>query len=207
MKQVTGNNSIPSPDRVSIQLSLDGHSFSRPELDRIPETTAPIDIELLLPGTMLVPEKLFEEKNARLLLAANGIPTASDDGFAVCRPRENEEPETVAIVAIDAKMMQRLRERFPSARFSSPLLHRPSDRQKCVWICRREGLLYIKVYHDGRLQMAEVIPSAEEPETGYFIERLGRVFQLDKYDLRIEGDNVRELRKWIGKHFGKVLCE
>lgn len=237
MKQVIGSNPFATPERVSIQQSLDGHSFSRPVLAEIPEGSEVRVVELILPGSMLVPERLLSEESARDLLAANGMPAAPEEQIVVCRgsvvpPKgdtcgqtsgkrlpaddattrngqnlQEEEEAVVALVAVEKRILHEIRERFPEARFTTPLLDKPLSRRKCVWICRREQLLYIKVYEKGLLRLAEVIPARTEAETGYFIEELGQILPLKEYELRITGEHAKELRKWIGKQFEKAICE
>lgn len=72
MRQATGSNTPQSGNKVSIQLSLDGHSFSVPALSELPAGEAPVTVELLLPGTMLVPGELFDAERGAEMLAANG---------------------------------------------------------------------------------------------------------------------------------------
>ena len=89
MRPVTGSNTPRAGYTVSIQRSLDGHSFSVPALSDIPADHTAVQVELLLPRTMLVPAELFDEKHAAELLAANGMPPAADE-CAVCCGREEE---------------------------------------------------------------------------------------------------------------------
>ena len=241
MKQVTGSNPFATPERVSIQQSLDGHSFSRPVLAEIPEGSEVRVVELILPGTMLVPERLLSEESARDLLAANGTPAAADEDIVVCRrAREGHsisatancpeqkmasrkdtddtgkntpefpdpQDKVVALVAVEKHLLQEIRTRFPEARFSTPLLETPPNARNCLWIRQHGELLYIKVYDTkARLRMAEVIPAASEAEVGYLLAAIGQIFRLKEYELLLSGDNVKELRKWIGKQFKKVICE
>ena len=58
MKQATGSNTPQSINKVSIQLTLDGHSFSAPALSGEFPGDGPVEVELLTPRTMLVPEEL-----------------------------------------------------------------------------------------------------------------------------------------------------
>lgn len=203
MRQVTGSKSSPRKFRVSIQQSLDGHSFSRPGLDDCQPSEETVEVELLLPKTMLVPEAICREELAAELLAANGMPARSDESIVICPAGEGVK----ALAAFDDQLRRQILEKFPGARFSTPLAHRPDETTRCVWVCRRESLLYAKVYRDGALQLAEVIPAAEEAEIGYFIERLASCFPLAEYELRIAGDEPKKLRKWFGNAFKKVLCE
>ena len=206
MKLVTGSNSASSSFGVSIQQSLDGHSFSRPEPDRWPaaETSETLDVELILPHTVLVPEHLFDSRTARELLAANGTPANDDERIVCCGPRNG----VVALVAVDGTLLEQLETRYSGRlSLSTPLLHQPEKREKTVWITRRENLLYTKIYRDGVLQFAEVIPAPSPEETTYFIERLAQCFQPAEYDLILSGHEDRDLRKWFGKKFKTLTCE
>ncbi len=150
MRQATGSNTPQSGNKVSIQLSLDGHSFSVPALSELPAGEAPVTVELLLPRTMLVPGELFDAERGAEMLAANGMPPTAEE---------------------------------------------------------RAGLLYIKVYDGGELQLAEAIPAATDTDAAYFFERLDGCFPLKEYELRIAGDNPKAARKLLGKRFRQTTCE
>ena len=182
MRQATGSNTPQSGNKVSIQLSLDGHSFSVPALSELPAGEAPVTVELLLPRTMLVPGELFDaERGAEMLAAVTAI---------------NRE----ALRQVEEKLGDR-------ARFTTPLLHTPANTAKTVWMSRRAGLLYIKVYDGGELQLAEAIPAATDTDAAYFFERLDGCFPLKEYELRIAGDNPKAARKLLGKRFRQTTCE
>ena len=93
------------------------------------------------------------------------------------------------------------------ARFTTPLLHTPVNTAKTMWMSRRAGLLYIKVYDGGELQLAEAIPAATDTDAAYFFERLDGCFPLKEYELRIAGDNPKAARKLLGKRFRQTTCE
>ena len=93
------------------------------------------------------------------------------------------------------------------ARFTTPLLRTPRNAAKTVWMCRRAELLYIKVYDGGTLQLAEVVPAESDVDLVYFFERLGGVFALKEFELRIAGDNSKMARKLLGKRFKQTVCE
>lgn len=59
MKQVTGSNTPQATNKVSIQLTLDGHSFSAHGLDGEFPGEEPVEAELLTARTMLVPEEVL----------------------------------------------------------------------------------------------------------------------------------------------------
>ena len=189
MRQATGSNTPQSGNKVSIQLSLDGHSFSVPALSELPAGEASVKVELLLPRTMLVPGELFDAERGAEMLAANGMPPT-------------------AVTAIDREALRQVEEKLGDrARFTTPLLHTPANAAKTVWMSRRAGLLYIKVYDNGELQLAEVIPAATDTDVAYFFERLDGCFPLKEYELRIAGDNPKAARKLLGKRFRQTTCE
>ena len=191
MRQATGSNTPQSGNKVSIQLSLDGHSFSVPALSELPAGEAPVTVELLLPRTMLVPGELFDaERGAEMLVA------------------RDPEAEFVAVTAINREALRQVEEKLGDrARFTTPLLHTPANAAKTVWMSRRAGLLYIKVYDGGELQLAEAIPAATDTDAAYFFERLDGCFPLKEYELRIAGDNPKAARKLLGKRFRQTTCE
>lgn len=204
MRPVTGSNTPQAGNKVSIQRSLDGHSFSIPALADVPASHDPVQVELLLPHTMLVPAELFDEEHAAEMLAANGMPPAADE-CAVCCGREEEY---VAVAAISREALRLVREKLGDrARFTTPLLRTPRNAAKTVWMCRRAELLYIKVYDGGTLQLAEVVPAESDVDLVYFFERLGGVFALKEFELRIAGDNSKAARKLLGKRFKQAVCE
>ena len=204
MKQATGSNTPQSGNKVSIQLSLDGHSFSVPALSDLPVSGMPVSVELLLPRTALVPAELFDPERGAQLLAANGMPPAADECVVYSAP----EAEFVALAAINREALRLVEEKLGDrVRFTSPLLHVPANTAKSVWMCRRAGLLYIKVYNNGELQLAEAVPAATDTDAAYFFERLGGSFPLGEYELRIAGDKPKAARKLLGKRFKQVTCE
>ena len=83
MKQVTGSNTPQATNKVSIQLTLDGHSFSAHGLDGEFPGEEPVEAELLTARTMLVPEEVLGTGDAGTLLAANGMAPAAEER-AVC---------------------------------------------------------------------------------------------------------------------------
>ena len=87
MKQATGSNTPQSINKVSIQLTLDGHSFSAPALSGEFPGDGPVEVELLTPRTMLVPEELFDKEHAGEVLAAAGMAARMERAAAECRRR------------------------------------------------------------------------------------------------------------------------
>ena len=182
MKQATGSNTPQSINKVSIQLTLDGHSFSAPALSGEFPGDGPVEVELLTPRTTLVPEEFFDEACAGELLAA-----------AVMAAAEN------ALAAVHERLGGR-------ARYTTPLLCVPQTSVPTVWMYYAAGLLYIKVY-DGKLRFAEVVPAPDEADLLYMLERLGSEFRLRDYTLRIGSGDGRALKRKLGGYFRQIVCE
>lgn len=203
MKQVTGSNTPPTADKVSIQLALDGHSFSAPALSRDFPGDGPVEVEVLSPRTMLVPEEYFDASRGAGLLAANGMPAAADECVVSSSPSQG----VVAVAALPAEALRQVRQRLGSrARFTAPLLCGAPARTPAVRLCRRGGLLYVTVF-DPSLRMAEVIPVADAAETDFFLTRLGQEFPPEKFILYLAGDAPKELRKQLKNRYKETICE
>ena len=176
MRQATGSKTPQTNNKVSIQLSLDGHSFSDPALSELPVSGASVTVEL---------------------------PMAEE-----CVVHSDPEAAFVAVTAINREALRQVEEKLGDrARFTTPLLHSPANTAKTIWMSRRAGILYIKVYDAGELQLAEALPAATETDMAYFFERLDSSFPLKGYELRIAGDNPKAARKLLGKRFKQVICE
>ena len=104
--------------------------------------------------------------------------------------------------------MRQIEERLGDrVRYTSPLLRTPADTASAVWMYRQSGTLYIKVYREQTLRMAEALPAAGEADLLYVAERLQQAFALHEYVLIAAGDDAKGLRRLLGKRFGKSLCE
>ena len=163
----------------------------------------PVEVELLLPHAVLIPEALDREELWEELLAANGTPASANECIVSCGAKNG----CVALVALDRTIRQKIAETFPRARFSTPLEQLPKNREKCLWICRKGPMTYIKLLDGERLLLAEVIPASDEAEIAYFVDELGKQFPLAGYELQITGEEPGKLRKWIGNQFRKIVCE
>ena len=180
MKQATGSNTPQSINKVSIQLTLDGHSFSAPALSGEFPGDGPVEVELLTPRTMLVPEELFDKEHAGEVLAAAGMAALPGECPVWSAPQQN----AVAVMAAAENALAAVHERLGGrARYTTPLLCVPQTSVPTVWMYYAAGLLYIKVY-DGKLRFAEVVPAPDEADLLYMLERLGSEFRLRDYTLR-----------------------
>ena len=219
MKQATGRTDDPAATkRVSIQQSLDGRSFSvtGPEQEglageakeaRTGATAAAVEAEVLTWQTLLVPVEAFDPAQAAKLLAAAGMPCTEAQDAVWTQPQEEEE--ALAVIALNRECRQALEERFGlqgGIVYTTPLLHIPQDADRCVWLHQEEDVLYIKVY-DPTLRLAEAIPVKTEADPIYLIGRVGRMFPLREFELRIAGRCARTLRKALSGYFRSTICE
>lgn len=204
MRQATGKTNRPQDGYgVSIQQSLDGHSFSLLGLES-PAAEGVVEVEAVTPRTMLVPREVFEPAAAEALLAAAGIRPAVGERIVWSDPGA----EAVALMCVAGDAVRQVEERFGDrVRYTSPLLRTPADTAASVWMCRQSGTLYIKVYREQTLRMAEVLPAAGEADLLYVAERLQQAFMLREYVLIATGDDAKGVRRLLGKRFGKSLCE
>ncbi len=203
MRQATGKTNRPQDGYgVSIQQSLDGHSFSLFGLES-PAAEGVVEVEAVTPRTMLVPRELFEPA-AEALLAAAGIRPAAGERIVWSDPGA----ETVALMCVAGDAVRQIEERLGDrVRYTSPLLRAPADTASAVWMCRQSGTLYIKVYREQTLRMAEALPAAGEADLLYVAERLQQAFALREYVLIAAGDDAKGMQRLLGKRFGKSLCE
>lgn len=208
MKQATGSRTPRLTNKVSIQRSLDGHSFSVTGLDRDFTGEAVVTVEIFTPQTLLVPTELLQTFTVAELLAAAGMACKQGQQAVRSMPRMlGADKEVVAVMAIDEEILQRIRERLGyRADFTTPLLEEPMTARQTVWLRCTQGLLYIKVF-GRKLRLAEVIPVRAEADLLYFFDRLDKVLPIRRMRLQLSGPNAKTLRKLVGKRFGHVVCE
>ena len=207
MKQATGKtNSGPTANKVSIQLALDGHSFSVSGQPGAGE--GPLTVEILTPRTLLVPEALFAPERAALLLAADGKAPLWDETTVCTLPEEG----CVAVMAVPVAALDRLHELcgrgtpMPDVHYATPLLQPFNPARPTVQVQYRAGCLYVKVYHAG-LQLAEVLPAPGEADLRYAFERLAEVFPAKQYGLQLLGAEAHPLARQIGHYYHETRCE
>ena len=201
MRRATGSNrSQPATERVSIQLTLDGHFFSVPAAEAL---TAGGIVELLTPLTLLVPRALYTGENAAALFAADGLPLP-----AAARVLEatGAEADVVALLGISAEAWQQLETLCGDReiRCTTPLLTTVEATSPTVWICDTGGMLYIKVF-DAGLQLAEAVAVGSEADRLYLLQRLAERIEPKRFVLRLEdrAGNRRHYRNY----FKKIVCE
>lgn len=198
MRQATGSNRCrPEAKGVSIQLTLDGHSFSMP-------AAAPAgvsSIELLTPLTLLVPGELFDPRTAAALFAAHGLPLP-EAGMRIVQ--NSDGGPLLGVMAVPEEAMRRIEERFGAeVRFSTPLLRPVAAAEPTVCICDTGTLLYIRIC-DPALRLAETLAVASEADRSYLLARLAERIDPKQYVLQLE-DRVGNARCYRNL-FKRMIC-
>ncbi len=195
MRRVTGRtNPSKQTKKVSIRLSLDGHSFSIPEGTPLKEIE---EIEWLTPYTVLVPKELFLFDQALEYLTAAGLTPPA--GYSPVW--SSTEAAVVAVMAVPSEALWKFEQ---EVRHTSPLLHLPTVLQPTLWIADYGHLIYIKVYNP-TLQLAETVAIANAADRQCLIERIAERLTLKNYVLMLD-DHAATL-SYYKKQFKKVICE
>ena len=195
---------------MSIQLTLSGHSFSRSDLPKLSTDKQFVEIEVLSSRVVLIPFELFEEVNPVEILAINGI-TLNENESVVTVP--DEQQQIVAALALPNNLIAAAQERYGDNHlFSTPLLRSRICTEPTAWLYLAERIIYIKVWSDGKLRMAEVLPRKKETDTLYYTAAIDAQFDLKRFKIVIEGangfaDEARETAKILSKYYKKVVCE
>jgi|GluameStandDraft_1065615.scaffolds.fasta_scaffold00006_149 hypothetical protein len=205
MKQATGKtDSRPNVKKVSIQLALDGHSFSIVGGQGIlPEAT--VKVEILTTRTLLVPEELFDSQQAATLLAADGKAPLSGETIVWSHPHNG----VIAVMTAPSQALQQVHSYFDAdtdVEYITPLLVDLRPSKPTFLLQSIAGYLYIKIYNAG-LRLAEVLPTPTETDIRYVLERLDNTFPTRQYALRTAGKEACRLAKLVSNRFRSVRCE
>ena len=179
MRQVTGRTNRPNDaNKVSIQLSLDGHSFSLPT-----PTEGVAEVELLSAATLLVPRDCYQAEAERALFAATGCAVPQEVEFVVCEAAE--QPDAVAVIAVPHGAMEQLQAHYDGVRYTTPLLDAPTEELPVVMVCDTGALIYIKVY-DPQLSFAEVVSAESVQEVDFLLQQLATRVDLSRFTLELD---------------------
>ena len=206
MKQATGEtNSQPETKYVSIQLRLDGHSFSEEVLDPLAKGKKPVEISVLSAKTLLIPQELFDEKGAPTLMQINGMtPTDSE-----CILHTDPTQPIVALIAVNRTSVDRILTRLGNRiQWTTPLLHSGEYTLPCVWIFRHEELAYLKIWTQRNLRLAEILIAPTAEDLLYYITELLPEMELANCDIRLAGKPTKQDSHLLKEYFKHVtVCE
>lgn len=208
MKQVTGKTK-PSElqNRVSIQLTLSGHSFSADASTVSPEAyiesgSIPVEVTVLTDKTLLVPQEEFSSETADAYMKISGKGCTSKETPVWSDP----ERSVVAVMAADTESVITLRAKAGTRlRFTSPLLAEHEFAEPTVWFYADGPLLFIKIY-DAGLQFAESAAYEDAADLCYLLEHLHAAFGLSRFTAVITGGKSGDLRKAAKPYFKRTVC-
>ena len=206
MKQVTGEtNSQPETKYVSIQLRLDGHSFSEEVLDSLAKGKKPVEISALSAKTLLVPRELFDEKVAPALMQINGMTPTDSERILHTDPTQ----PFVALIAVNRTSADRIQARLGNrVQWTTPLLHSGDYSLPCVWIFRYEELVYLKIWTQRNLRLAEILIVPTSEDLLYYITELLPEMELANCDIRLAGNPTKQDSHLLKEYFKHVsVCE
>lgn len=200
MKPATGKTDPAAAlERMSIRLRPDGHSFRD---GRLVEGEGHDTVcEVLTPKTVLVPQELFDPRQAGGYLNAAGTPC--DDGeMPVWSDPEEGIVAVMALPRIEAESLGR-----PNGgrmRFTTPLLGKAPGGKPVVQLRIGQGAYCVKVW-DGGLRLAEAFPLDGPDDPLFTVARLDGMFGFGRFDCLLYGDT--SLRKPLKPYFRHVVCE
>ena len=236
MRQVTGSNSTSTDKKVSIQLRLDGHSFSRDILlAEIAEKSVAragaeadakeediVEVELLTAKTIMVPEECFEPDLAAKLLRMSGIICSNEELPVWSRPCDG----AVAVMALSRVVAQVLNESFGACvEYSSPILRQctvqsqgqEKDKGKIEGVVTGTGpylyiysdgnVAYFKLYEGAKLRLCEVISLTGEDDMLCMVESIIRECSLAKPTIFVEGTSSDGVIKLLKQYHKVQKCE
>lgn len=196
---------------MSIQLTLSGHSFSHSDLPKLSGSNEQIvEIEVITERVVFVPIEVLDEKRAGEILRITGIDLCEDEQIVVAR---DEKTGIAALIALPCALLSEAEERYGNnVEFTTPLLRTRVCTTPTAWLYLAEQLIYIKVWNDGKLRMAEVLPRTKPEDVLYYTSAIDKRFGLNDYRVIVAGTKkieteVRKTTKLLSKFYNKVICE
>ena len=201
MRQETGSNQPVTNNKVSIQLRLDGHSFSAEALRGAlaqQEERATICVEGY--KTTLVPRETFEPHHAERYLRLCGKYPTTDERVVF------GGEEIVAVMAIPTEAQEICESAGIAIDYTSPLLDTEHSDEECTCIYSTGSVCFMR-HHANGLQRAEAVCSTNEGDTLYYIIELRQeVATSATTPLYIKSGN-KQLVHTLKRYFKNVICE
>ena len=196
---------------MSIQLTLSGHSFSRSDLPRLSNIDEQgVNIEVITERTMLAPTEILNPEQATELMRVAGFCLDKEDQVVIAH---DEKTGIAALMALPQVLVATVEERYGDHyEFTTPLLRTRVCTEPTAWLYLANGLIYIKVWDEGKLRMAEVLPRKKEEDSLYYAAMIDRRFGLNSFRVVVSGtkaveNEIRSTAKLLNKFYKKVVCE
>ena len=199
MRQVTGSNLTTENKKASIQVTLDGPSFST-EGVVVDESAEQVTFVIDTPRVTLAPREEVSLDTAESLLRLAGHPCRSNE-CSVCSELQND---IVAIMAIDRTALEIIIDKWGSrASFSSPLLDMRHAEERCITVSTSRKVCYIHHFDNG-LQRAEAFEIGNEEDILCLITEWQEVAGKET-PIYISGEHSRS--RILSKYIKNIVCE
>lgn len=196
---------------MSIQLTLSGHSFSHSDLPRLSSRDERVvEIDVATEQTMLAPIEIIDSTPNEELMRIAGFTLRDEEQVVVVR---DQKAGIAALMALPRVLVSTIEERYGNRfEFTTPLLRTRVCTEPTVWLYLANGLIYIKVWSDGKLRMAEVLPRKKEEDVLYYAAAIDRRYGLNGFRMVVSGTKVietevRSTAKLLNKFYKRVVCE
>ena len=173
---------------MSTQLLLSGHDFLMAENHALaldPNAPARLTICIDSAKTVLVPQELYEPELAEGYMAVND--KALDDDECIVNAQKGE---IVALIAVSRRLAQAFDNPSWKVTYTSPLLDGIVSYTKAVRIQTTPHNTYITISNNGSLQYAEVFATTDPTNIAFVMNKLGEVFKLGRYEIKVTGDDA-----------------
>ncbi len=229
--QETGNKTLAGKiaERVlSIRVAADGLSFSCPfdvkaapegffdfasgfsvenivsrlieEHKLLPENFPKVEIEVDTNRIVLIPNTMFEEGMEENYLKANKVVYGRDE-MTVVSPAFGIR----AVMVAPRPAVEYLRSVWPGLTFTSPILksiYRP--KRGTVELNLTPSVAYLTVIED-KLNFAEAFPYSTSADLMYYIQRLGKIVDLQNSTILVLGHGDDAVIKLLSKYYRSVI--
>lgn len=198
MRQETGSNPNFAYKKVSIQVKLGGLSFSA-ESVAVADDIEQVEFVIETPRVLLAPREEVSLDCAGELLRLIGKPCRTNEQ-SVCSELQTE---IVAVMAIDAKALNAIVERWGSrASFTSPLLDMRHCEENCLTIDISDRVCYLRLFDNG-LQRAEAHNATNAEDVLYLVNE----WLSNEKGTPIYIKGGKECAKLLRKYYKQVICE
>ncbi len=170
----------------------------------MPETGNSVSVDTA--RTVLVPSELYRKGEEEAFLRFNGMELAADE-IAVA---SDERDGIVAVMAVPGETWEPLKERYEKgeATVTSPLLDvvgaGRGRRKRNVSILLTAENLYVAVWENGKLRMAEAMPDNSVDTILYCLQVMGRDIRVSKFDIDISGPGAGLVAANLRRYYKSV---
>ena len=204
MRQVTGSNLTATDKNVSIQLRLDGHSFSADTLPTEVAEDSAVVVELLTAKSVLVPEECFAPEVAGRLLWLSGVPCTEKELPVWSSVKDG----VVVVMALNREIKEVLDARYGSRiKYSSPMLRGRAGEGRYLYVYVAGNVAYFKFFDGTKLALCEAASIVGEDDILCMVENILREFNAQESVIRVAGEDSEGVIKLLKQYHKVEKCE